>query len=317
MKILNKVFTLMLGLVMILTLSISIFSIGFDAEEKYDSVFVITSGNALGSGFSIGENCIITNAHVIENPNNTKITTYKGAEYKANVVAMNEDMDIAVLTVEGISFPYLTVADYNNSKIGDDVYAIGAPNGMTYTLTKGTLSAKDRVVGKYTYIQLDAALNHGNSGGPLLTDSGTVIGVNSMKLNDSEGIGLAIPMTTVCQYLTSIGINVDTNGNVVGNVDSSNVNNNGNGSITNGSDDNNGSDSDSDGNFGNREDFGNGNTEYVTEKEPLNIVFIVCLAISVVLNVILIIILITKFYGNKKPELTAKDRTDFDIDILG
>lgn len=303
MKILNKVFALMLGLVMMLTLSINVFAIGFDAEESYDSVFVITSGNSLGSGFAIGENCIITNAHVVENPRNTKITTYSGTEYQATVLAMNEDMDIAVLCVEGATFPYLTVADYNNSKIGDDVYAIGAPNGMTYTLTKGTLSAKDRVMGNYTYIQLDAALNHGNSGGPLLTDSGAVIGVNSMKLNDSEGIGLAIPMTTVCAYLSSIGIDVDTNGNVVGNVGSSDIEGDTSGGDT--SDVPNGG-----------ENSGSNNVEYITEKEPLNKVLLICLIVSVVANVVLFAWLMIKFYGNRKPKLTDKDRTDFDIDIL-
>ena len=302
MKILNKVFALMLGLVMMLTLSINVFAIGFDAEASYDSVFVITSGNSLGSGFAIGENCIITNAHVVENPRNTKITTYSGAQYQATVLAMNEDMDIAVLCVDGATFPYLTVADYNNSKIGDDVYAIGAPNGMTYTLTKGTLSAKDRVVGNYTYIQLDAALNNGNSGGPLLTDSGAVIGVNSMKLNDSEGIGLAIPMTTVCAYLSSIGIDVDTNGNVVGNVGSDDIEGDTSGDSTPNVPDNGGNSS--------------SNTEYITEKEPLNTVLLICLIASVVVNVVLFAWLMIKFYGNRKPKLTEKDRTDFDIDIL-
>ena len=303
MKILNKVFTLMLGLVMMLTLSISVSAIGFDAEESYDSVFVITSGNSLGSGFAIGENCIITNAHVVENPRNTKITTYSGTEYQATVLAMNEDMDIAVLCVEGATFPYLTVADYNNSKIGDDVYAIGAPNGMTYTLTKGTLSAKDRVIGNYTYIQLDAALNNGNSGGPLLTDAGAVIGVNSMKLNDSEGIGLAIPMTTVCAYLSSIGIDIDTNGNVVGNVGSSDIEG-----------DTSGGDTSDVPNSG--DNSGSNNVEYITEEEPLNKVLLICLIVSVVANVVLLAWLMIKFYGNRKPKLTDKDRTDFDIDIL-
>ena len=303
MKILNMVFALMLGLVMMLALSINVFAIGFDAEESYDSVFVITSGNSLGSGFAIGENCIITNAHVVENPRHTKITTYSGAEYQATVLAMNEDMDIAVLSVEGVTFPYLTVADYNDSKIGDDVYAIGAPNGMTYTLTKGTLSAKDRVIGDYTYIQLDAALNHGNSGGPLLTDSGAVIGVNSMKLNDSEGIGLAIPMTTVCAYLSLIGIEIDTNGNVVGNVGSDDIEGDTSGDSTTDIPDN---DSNS----------GSNDTEYITEKEPLNTVLLICMIASVVINVVLLAWLMIKIYGNRRPKLTNKDRTDFDIDIL-
>jgi len=174
---------------------------------------------------------------------------------------------------------------------------------MTYTLTKGTLSAKDRVIGNYTYIQLDAALNSGNSGGPLLTDSGAVIGVNSMKLNDSEGIGLAIPMTTVCAYLSSIGIDVDTNGNVVGNVGSEDVEGDTSGGDTTDVP-NNGDNS------------GSGNVEYVTEKEPLNKVLLICLIASVVVNVVLLVWLMIKFYGNRKPKLTDKDRTDFEIDIL-
>ena len=310
MKILNKVLTLVLGLAMILTLSIGVSAIGFDAEKSYDSVFVVTSGNSLGSGFAIGENCIITNAHVVTSPQNTKITTYEGIEYRATVLAMNEDMDIAVLSVAGVTFPYLTVANYNDSKIGDDVYAIGAPNGMTYTLTKGTLSAKDRVIGNYTYIQLDAALNQGNSGGPLLTDAGTVIGVNSMKLNNSEGIGLAIPMTTVCEYLRSVGIDVDGNGNVIGNVGSSDI-----GSGTAG-----GEGVTSPQSPESVPDTGNGShagdVEYVIEQEPLNKVLLICLIASVLLNVILLIWLVAKFYGNRRPKLTDKDRTDFDIEIL-
>lgn len=307
MKILNKVFALMLGLViMMLALSINVFAIGFDAEVSYESVFVITSGNSLGSGFAIGENCIITNAHVVNNPRNTKITTYHGTEYQATVIAMNEEMDIAVLCVEGVKFNYLTVSDYRNAKIGDDVYAIGAPNGMAYTLTKGTLSAKDRVIGKYTYIQLDAALNHGNSGGPLLTDSGSVIGVNSMKLDDSEGIGLAIPMTTVCAYLSTIGIDVDTNGNVVGNIDSTDVENNSNGDNSN--EDNSTEPPSS--------DVGSNKTEIVIEEEPLNKILFWGLIASVIINVILFVLYMAKLFENKKPKLTDKDRTDFDIDIL-
>lgn len=307
MKILNKVFALMLGLViMMLALSINVFAIGFDAEASYESVFVITSGNSLGSGFAIGENCIITNAHVVNNPRNTKITTYHGTEYQATVIAMNEEMDIAVLCVEGVKFNYLTVSDYRNAKIGDDVYAIGAPNGMAYTLTKGTLSAKDRVIGKYTYIQLDAALNHGNSGGPLLTDSGTVIGVNSMKLDNSEGIGLAIPMTTVCAYLSTIGIDVDTNGNVVGNIDSIDGGDNSDGGNFNGNETTEPPSSNADSN----------KTEIIIEEEPLNKILFWGLIASVIINVILFVLYMAKLFENKKPKLTDKDRTDFDIDIL-
>ena len=123
-----------------------------------------------------------------------------------------------------------------------------------------------------------------------------------MKLNDSEGIGLAIPMTTVCAYLSSIGIDIDTNGNVVGNVGSDDVE-----SDTSG---------DPSPNVPNNGGNNGSNTEYITEKEPLNTVLLICLIASVVVNVVLLAWLMIKFYGNRKPKLTEKDRTDFDIDIL-
>ena len=91
-------------------------------------------------------------------------------------------------------------------KTGDDIYAIGAPKGMAYTLTKGGVSAKERMIGNKSYIQIDAAINEGNSGGPLLNDAGQVLGMNTLKMSDSEGIGLAIPVNRICEYLKSLGI---------------------------------------------------------------------------------------------------------------
>ena len=69
-------------------------AIEFEAEEKYNSVFVVTSGNSLGSGFAVGENCIITNAHVLDNPNNIILTTYAGETHSAYLVGYEEDKDI-------------------------------------------------------------------------------------------------------------------------------------------------------------------------------------------------------------------------------
>lgn len=194
-------------------------AIGFEAEEKYESVFVIYSGTALGSGFAIGENCIITNAHVIDNPMDVVVETYGGATHKAYVLGMDEYMDIAVLFVTDAVFPYLEIADLTAMKTGDDIYAIGAPQGMAYTLTKGGISAKEREVGGQTYIQIDAPINKGNSGGPLLNDNGQVLGVNTLKMTDSEGIGLAIPISRVCTYLQSLNVELTNAGNVVGRVE--------------------------------------------------------------------------------------------------
>jgi serine protease Do len=154
---------------------------------------------------------------VVENPRSITVETYGGTKHKATVLGMDEWQDIAVLIVEGATFPYLEVADLSAMKTGDDIYAIGAPRGMAYTLTKGGISAKERVVSGQTYIQIDAPINQGNSGGPLLNDAGQVLGVNTLKRSDSEGIGFAIPITRVCEYLESLGVALDATGNVVGN----------------------------------------------------------------------------------------------------
>ena len=186
-------------------------AIGFDAEEVYKSVFVVYSGNSLGSGFAIGENCIVTNAHVIENVHSITLTSYEGNKYTASLLGIDEDKDIAVLIIKDASFPYLKMANLSTVKIGDDIYAIGAPKGMAYTLTKGTVSAKERIVENESFIQIDAAINEGNSGGPLLNDAGEVLGMNTMKMTDSEGIGLAIPADRIASTLKELGVEMDTN----------------------------------------------------------------------------------------------------------
>lgn len=190
------------------------FALSFDAEELYQSIFVIYSGNAIGSGFAIGENCIITNAHVIDDRTDVTIATYSGEHYSAQLASMNETLDIAVLVVPGVSFVPLKVADLNQVNIGDDVCAIGAPNSLSYTLTKGVVSSKDRVYGHQHFIQTDAAINHGNSGGPLVNDAGEVIGVNTYKMSDAEGIGLAIPIDVVVEYVESGELPPDDSGSL-------------------------------------------------------------------------------------------------------
>lgn len=214
MKKVKVLLFLVLAAVMVINSSVSVCAIGFSAEETYESVFVITSGNALGSGFAVGENCIITNAHVIGNQNDITVRTYNGKSYVAKLVGINKSQDIAVLTVSGVKFTPITVADYKEMNIGSDVYAIGTPKSMDYTLTKGILSAKERNVDGYTYIQIDAPVNEGNSGGPLLNDNGQVIGVITLKLNDSEGIGFAIPMSRVKTFIGTLDMSGIDSGSV-------------------------------------------------------------------------------------------------------
>ena len=192
----------------------AVFAIGFDAEEVYESVFVIYTNEAIGSGFAAGENAVITNAHVIEDARTISVDTYGGESYPAYVYAVDYDLDIALLVVPGADFTPLPKGDVNTSKIGEAIYTIGAPRGLSYTLTTGVISAKNREVDGYYYIQIDAAINNGNSGGPLLNDNGEVLGINTLKLTDSEGIGLSIPIDAAIDFLKNCGLTFDEKGNI-------------------------------------------------------------------------------------------------------
>lgn len=285
MKVLKRLVITFCVVAVMLASSVTVFAIGFNAEEIYDSVFVIYSGNSLGSGFAIGENCVITNAHVISNCYKIEIGTYNGEIYPAFLVAMDTTLDIAVLGVSEGSFAPLEIADLDKVNVGDDVCAIGAPNSLAYTLTKGVVSSKSRIVGKQKYIQTDAAINTGNSGGPLLTDTGEVIGVNSYKMTDSEGIGLAIPIDKVVEYLRTGDISLDESNHV-------------NEVII----------EESEEPF---EEDERQESEIIVKTSPIIIVLLAC---SLALNIVLIIVLVIKKKKASAPQ-DPSERTDFDIEI--
>lgn len=295
MKLQKVLLSLICVVAVLLALPLSASAIGFTAEEKYNSVFVVTSGNSLGSGFAVGENCIVTNSHVLDNPNNIVLTTYAGETHAAYLVGYDQDKDIAVLGVKDAKFTPLTIADYKSLNTGDDVYAIGAPKSMAYTLTKGVISAKERKIGKYTYIQTDAAINEGNSGGPLLNDAGNVIGINTLKMSDSEGIGLAIPMTVVSDFLKSLNIELDENGNVSETI------------IQETKEDEKDKPSEKD----------DDKEQEKTIKTPLVVmILVIALCCSVAGNIVLVILLVFQKRKNLNLKYDPRERTDFDIDIL-
>lgn len=295
MKLQKVLLSIICVAAVLLALPLSASAIGFTAEDKYNSVFVVTSGNSLGSGFAVGENCIITNAHVLDNPNNIALTTYAGETHTAYLIGYDQDKDIAVLGVKDAKFTPLTITDYKALNTGDDVYAIGAPKSMAYTLTKGVISAKEREIGKYKYIQTDAAINEGNSGGPLLNDEGNVIGVNTLKMSDSEGIGLAIPMTVVSNFLKSLNIELDENGNVSETIVQE----------TNEEGKDNPSEKDEE------------KEQEKSIKTPLVVIILaIALCGSVAGNIVLIIMLMFQKRKNLNLKYDPRERTDFDIDIL-
>ena len=171
-------------------------------------------GYSSGSGFILSENgYILTNAHVVESATSVTVTTYAGKEYAAQVCGSDATNDVAVLKVEAEGLPAVTVGSSQNLIVGDQVVAIGNPLGeLTATMTVGYVSAKDRDVTTdgttINMIQTDAAINSGNSGGPLFNMKGEVIGITSAKYSGSsasgatiEGIGFAIPMDDVMKLV--------------------------------------------------------------------------------------------------------------------
>ena len=152
-----------------------------------------------GSGFFISpDGYIVTNNHVIENADEIKVTLQDGRELKATVVGHDEGTDLAVIRVAGSDFPYVNFENRARPRVGDWVLAVGNPYDLGGTATAGIVSAFNRDIGErfVDYIQIDAPINRGNSGGPTFDTYGRVIGVNTAIFSPSGGsvgIGFDIP----------------------------------------------------------------------------------------------------------------------------
>ncbi|HEV2628500.1 MAG TPA: Do family serine endopeptidase [Pseudolabrys sp.] len=156
-----------------------------------------------GSGFFISaDGYAVTNNHVVEHADSVKVITDDGKTHTAKVIGTDPRTDLALIKVEGGPYPYVKLAD-NTPRIGDWVLAIGNPYGLGGTVTAGIVSARGRDIGASPYddfIQIDAPINKGNSGGPAFDTEGNVIGVNTAIYSPSGGsvgIAFAIPADTV------------------------------------------------------------------------------------------------------------------------
>ena len=197
-------FTVLLCLSMLLLINLfplSASAVDFDTEMLYQSVFTVKTSTALGSGFAIDNTHIITNAHVVQNEKTVLVLTYQEERLYAEVEKSDQQQDLAVLRLKDTTVPPLESASLNTVQNGDDIFTVGTPKSMAYTLTKGIVSNRERTMHGMTFIQIDAAVNEGNSGGPLLNAQGQVIGVNTLKIIDSEGIALAIPIDRVITFM--------------------------------------------------------------------------------------------------------------------
>ena len=167
-----------------------------DREQEYRT-------KAGGTGFFISEDgYILTNNHIVENAIKIIVTSLQGDEYTAELIGTDSKTDIALLKVNGGSFPYANLGNSELLKVGEWVLAIGNPLGFAHTVTAGIVSAKGRQLSQdpgliyQDFIQTDAAINRGNSGGPLVNMQGEVVGITSMiytPTGGNIGIGFAIP----------------------------------------------------------------------------------------------------------------------------
>lgn len=170
----------------------------------------------LGSGVIVSpDGFILTNNHVIEGADELKVTLADDRDFSARVVGTDPKTDVAVLKIEAEGLPVLTLADSDRVRVGDIVFAVGNPLGVGQTVTMGIVSAKgrsrlgllERVSGYEDFIQTDAAINMGNSGGALIDARGRLIGVNSAIISPSRGnigIGFAIPVNLARFIMNSL-----------------------------------------------------------------------------------------------------------------
>jgi len=168
----------------------------------------------IGSGVIYTEGgYIITNNHVAGDAEKLVVTLYDGSEYPAELVGADENTDVAVIKIEADGLKAASFTSIDSSEVGDLVIALGSPFGLQQTVTMGVISAKGRALGSeetipmVNLIQTDAAINQGNSGGPLVNSVGQVIGINTLILSPSgasAGIGFAVPSDTVVNIAEQI-----------------------------------------------------------------------------------------------------------------
>ncbi len=198
--------SMILMLIIILFIPFSASGMEFIPEDVYNSVVVVYTQSGLGSGFAVDTNTIITNAHVVQNYSKVNIKYYDNTMTNGTVINKDEEKDLALIHVETELKPLNLSHDELHT--GQEVYAIGAPSDIPYTMTKGIISAVSREIEGRKYIQLDASVNSGNSGGPLVDNSGNVVGLITMKLTDAEGIGFAINCTDIEEFINGKSDNV-------------------------------------------------------------------------------------------------------------
>ena len=193
--------------------------VGITTEVTYHNMFGMTVSQPVsGTGFFISEDgYLLTNYHVVEYAvmynSPARVITHDGTRYDAVLVGYDSDNDIAVLQVDAGGLPFAPLGNSDGISVGDTVYAVGNPLGeLQFSMTTGSISATDRLISTQdaapaiNMFQIDAAVNTGNSGGPVYDATGEVIGIVTAKYSDEgiEGLGFAIPINDAVSIATDL-----------------------------------------------------------------------------------------------------------------
>ena len=178
-----------------------------------EAVVQVRTPEGLGSGFLINaDGYLITNFHVIEGETEISVEVYhqtngqlaRDTFKQVKIIAINKFHDLALLHIEDKTAPkfkFVMLGSADALNVGDPVFAIGSPLGLERTVTQGIISTKTRELEGELYLQTTAQINPGNSGGPLFNMAGEVVGVTNMKITSGEGLGFAIPVELVRNFL--------------------------------------------------------------------------------------------------------------------
>ncbi len=180
-------------------------------EESIKSVVTIRTDFGQGTGFIITDNgYIVTNAHVLADDLGNLATgieaiTFGQTRLTAKFIGYNGQLDVALLKISG-HYQGLELGDSNKVQVGEKVIAIGNPLGLQFSVSEGIISATHRpgISGLNAYIQTDAALNPGNSGGPLINKKGEVIGINNFKISSGESLGFSLESNQIKSSINTI-----------------------------------------------------------------------------------------------------------------
>lgn len=174
-------------------------------ENSLKSVVQIKTSESLGSGFFVYEGYILTNTHVIISGGSTNITTYDGKIYSPSERWVDLGSDISLLKIENSSYKSLRFGNSSKIKVGEKVIAIGNPFGLENSVSEGIVSSiREGKDDGREYLQTDAPLNPGNSGGPLINKEGKVIGINNLKVSFSDGLGFALKSNYAKEIINEI-----------------------------------------------------------------------------------------------------------------